>query len=95
MSALGNLWRVQIMNVHMINETMLMSANLARFTVKRIEMLLARLLLDVFRSKRVLHVRTVDRAANGAIISFAEHPDLLVSEALGSQHKHANEWMKE
>lgn len=95
MSAPENLWRVQIMNVHMINETMPMSANLARFTVEKIEMLLARLLLEVFQSKRFLHARTVSRATNGAIISFAEHPDLLVSEVLGSQHKHANEWMKE
>ena len=94
MSAPDNLWRVQIMNVHMFNESLPISANLARFTVEKIEMLLARLLLEVFQNKRFLHARTVSRAVNGAIITFAEHPDLLYNEVLTSQHKQANEWMK-
>ena len=94
MSAPDNLWRVQIMNVHMFNESLPISANLARFTVEKIEMLLARLLLEVFQNKRFLHARTVSRAVNGAIITFAEHPDLLYNEVLTRQHKQANEWMK-
>lgn len=87
---------VQIMNVHMFNDNVKGSAMLAQMTVNKIEDTLARLLQEVFENKRYLHARTVSRAVNGAIISFAEHPDLLYSEVLhGSHMPNSKNWMME
>ena len=91
-----NLDRVQLLNVQMFNDDLKVSAKLAQMTVTKIEDTLARLLTEVFAQKRYLHARTVSRAVNGAIVSFAEHPNLLVDEVLAGQHMpQAKGWMED
>lgn len=92
----NNVSIVQLMNVHMFNDEIKTSAMLAQTTVNKIEDSLARLLQEVFVNKRYLHVRTVSRAINGAIVSFGEHPDLLYSEVLQGTHMpDSKRWMTE
>ena len=87
---------VQIMNVHMFNENVKGSMLLAQTTIGKIENTLARLFQEVFQNKRYLHARTVSRAVNGALVSFAEHPDLLYSEVLQGTHMpESQKWMTE
>ena len=57
---------------------------------------MAQMLRDVFKQKKLLHVKTISRAVNGAIVSFAEHPDLLYNEVVTGQYMpQAKEWMRE
>lgn len=93
---INNIEKTQIINVHMFNENVRTSAKLAQLTISKIEDTLAKLLQEVFVQKRYLHARTVSRAVNGAIISFAEHPELLLQEVLGSEYMpNAKVWMIE
>lgn len=53
------------------------------------------MLRDVFRQKKTLHAKTISRAVNGAIVSFAEHPELLYDEVLSSSYMpQSKEWMR-
>jgi len=87
---------VHIINVHKFNDNLRTSAKLAQLTKIKIEHTLAELLREVFKQKKHLHTYTVSRAVNGAIVSFAEHPDLLLNEVLTSKYKpQSMEWMRE
>jgi len=93
---LNNLDAVKIINIHMFNDNMEASAKLARLTKNKIEDTLAEMLRDVFKQKRRLHALTISRAVNGAIVSFAEHPDLLFNEVLNGKYMPQSQvWMKE
>lgn len=89
--------RVQIMKIQSLNdENMRTSARLVQLTKNKIETTMADLLHEVFRQKRHLHCITISRAVNGAIVSFAEHPELLLDEVLkGSQMPQSKQWMQE
>lgn len=90
-----NLFAVQIMNVHIFSERNRTSTKLAQLTKSKIEDTLAALLREVFRQKKTLHAKTISRAVNGAIVSFAEHPDLLYNEVLESRYMpRTREWME-
>lgn len=92
----SNFKRIHIINVHAINDNLRTSSRLIKTTKSKIEDTLAELFREVFKQKRRLHCMTVSRAVNGAIVSFAEHPDLLLDEVLTSKYMpSANEWMKE
>lgn len=91
-----NIDLVQMSNVHLFNENIKSSAMLAQMTIGKIEDMLAKLFQEVFRNKRYLHARTVSRMVNGAIVSLAEHPDLLYTEVLQSEHMPDSQaWMSE
>ena len=91
-----NLDAVQILNVHMFNDNTRTSAKLAQLTKSKIEDTLAELLREVFKQRKRLHVITISRAVNGAIVSFGEHPDLLYNEVLSSKYMpQSKEWMRE
>lgn len=86
---------VRIIHVHALDENMMMSEKLRQATKSRIEGTLAALLREVFKNKRTLHVKTISRAVNGAIVTFAEFPELLLYEVLSSRHMpQSMEWMK-
>ena len=90
-----NLFAVQIMNVHIFSERNRTSTKLAQLTKSKIEDTLAALLREVFHQKKTLHAKTISRAVNGAIVSFAEHPDLLYNEVLESRYMpRTREWME-
>lgn len=92
----GNINVVQIINVHTFNEEMKASSMLATMTINKIEDTLARLMQEVFKDKHYLHARAVSRAVNGSIVSFAEHPNLLLNEVLHSKYMPESQiWMKE
>lgn len=91
-----NIYAVQIMNVHMFSDRTRTSTKLVQLTKSKIEDTLAQMLRDVFKQKKLLHVKTISRAVNGAIVSFAEHPDLLYNEVVTGQYMpQAKEWMRE
>ena len=91
-----NLYAVQIMNVHAFSERNRTSAKLVQLAKSKIEDMLAQMLRDVFRQKKMLHAKTISRAVNGAIVSFAEHPDLLYHEVMSSRYMpQTKEWMRD
>ena len=91
-----NLDAVQILNVHMFNDSMRTSTMLAQLTKSKIEDSLADLFREVFKQKKHLHVLTISRAVNGAIVSFAEHPALLYNDVMNGSHMpQSKEWMRE
>ena len=53
--------------------------------VEKHEMLLAQLLQDYAERKGYLKFRVISRAVNGAIVSFAEHSEFLMSELYSNQ----------
>lgn len=90
-----NIYAVQIMNVHVFSERTRTSTKLVQLTKSKIEDTLAMMLRDVFRQKKTLHAKTISRAVNGAIVSFAEHPDLLYNEVFSSGYMpQTKEWMR-
>ncbi len=89
-----NMDLLRIMSVHLFNDNLQTSSMLAQITINKIEHTLAQLFLEVFEDKHYLHARTVSRAVNGAITTFAEHPELLYSEVLSSKHMpDSQKWM--
>jgi AcrR family transcriptional regulator len=93
---LKNMDAVKIINTHMFNENVDTSAKLAQLTKSKIEDTLADMLREVFKQKKHLHSLTISRAVNGAIVSFAEHPDLLFNQVLhGKYMPQSKVWMKE
>lgn len=73
------------------------SIKLLKNTVlNKIERLLAQLIQAYSKNKGYLRSRTISRAINGAIVSYAEHDSLLLDEVYLSKYApHSLEWMKE
>lgn len=91
-----NIYAVQIMNVHVFSDRTRTSTKLVQLAKSKIEDTLAQLLREVFQQKKLLHAKTISRAVNGAIVSFAEHPDLLYNEVIsGIYMPQSKEWMRE
>lgn len=64
--------------------------------LNKIERLLAQLIQAYSKNKGYLRSRTISRAINGAIVSYAEHDSLLLDEVYLSKYApHSLEWMKE
>lgn len=89
--------RTQIIKVQTLNhEMMRTSARLVSLTKDKIENTLAELFREVFKQKRRLHCVSISRAVNGAIVSFSEHPDLLLDEVLTSEYMpQSKQWLQE
>ena len=73
------------------------SIKLLKTTVlNKIERLLAQLIQAYSKNKGYLRSRTISRAINGAIVSYAEHDSLLLDEVYLSKYApNSLDWMKE
>lgn len=73
---------IMMLNISLPNSPIVENANKAfqEVILKQHEIFMAQLLQDYAERKGYLKFRVISRAVNGAIVSFAEHQDFLMSE---------------
>lgn len=90
--------KLMMLNISVPNSPIVSdSIKLLKNTVlNKIERLLAQLIQAYSNNKGYLRSRTISRAINGAIVSYAEHDSLLLDEVYLSKYApYSLEWMKD